>query len=81
MPLLHRVLLTLLLLLPKRHRRLQTLPVHRPLRLLRMLLRLRTLQTLLFLPLLLLRLRAKLFVNGFVKLFANILFEDREEDV
>ena len=53
MPLLHRVLLTLLLLLPKRHRRLQTLPVHRPLRLLRMLLRLRTLQTLLFLPLLL----------------------------
>ena len=31
--------------------------------------------------LLLLRLRAKLFVNGFVKLFANILFEDREEDV
>lgn len=33
------------------------------------------------LTLLLFRLRAKLFVNGFVKLFASILFEDREEDV
>lgn len=27
------------------------------------------------------RLRSKLFVNGFVKLFAGILFEDKEEGV